>query len=147
MLSNPSSSLTAAQETLSQFSDISYYKMNAFKCHILDLQMHGVQRNCLQLTYFYVWDDVGITYLEFTLTKSTSRLFKENYIPCSKLIHELDQLVSYELSWAGHLVAFKMKLLPQLLYLFCTLPIHHPISYLSSLQKNLNSFFWQGKNP
>lgn len=51
----------------------------------------------------------------------------------------------FELSLMGSLAAFKMLHLPQILYLFRTLPNNVPASYFKSQQTMLSSFTWQGK--
>lgn len=47
------------------------------------------------------------------------------------------------LSWTGRLAAFKV--LPQILYIFSTVPIPVPKKILSNLQSSLFNFLWEGK--
>lgn len=54
-------------------------------------------------------------------------------------------MAKVELSWAGHLAAFKMLILPQILYMFRTLHIPTPKVYLKSLYSLLKKLIWQGK--
>lgn len=69
-----------------------------------------------------------------------------NYTPfLGSLSKSLQDIAKVELSWSGHLAAFKMILLPQLLYLFRTLPIPVPHSFFPCAQSMINRYLWQGK--
>lgn len=112
--------------------------------------MDGVVGNLLQQTFPYTWEEHSIPYLGTHLTKSVNNLFQANYIPfCTKLQNGLALLAKYEFSWAERLAAFKMMHLPQLLYLFRTLPIPIPSKYFRILQAILTTFiqYDKGKNP
>lgn len=52
-----------------------------------------------------------------------------------------------ELSWTGRLATFKMFMLPQILYLFRTLPIPIKQTQLMVLNKILRTFVWQNMKP
>lgn len=79
-ISNPQTFLATVQAILQQFSDVSYYKDDTSKCHILDLGLDGTSCNLLQHNYSYLWHEAGIAYLGITLTRSIKGLFKENNI-------------------------------------------------------------------
>lgn len=81
-----------------------------------------------------------------TLTAKTGDLLVANNNSFLKSLDcKLKALAKTELSWLGRLAAFKMQVLPHLLYLFRTLPIPLPNSYFNSLQTILNRYIWQGK--
>ncbi|XP_040195571.1 vomeronasal type-2 receptor 26-like [Rana temporaria] len=85
-------------------------------------------------------------YLGIILTSNPDDLVAANYTSFLKSFKDrLHKLAHFELSWFGRLAAFKMLILPQLLYIFRTLPIPLPNVYFNSLQSTLNSFLWQGK--
>lgn len=148
MLTNPHSSLTAAQAFLNKYSKVSYYRVNASKSHILNLGIDSVTKNLLSLQFPFQWSETSLAYLGITLTKNIENLFKANYIPFKqKLIKSLEQISKHEFSWTGRIAAFKMTILPQLLYVFHSLHIPIPCSYLSSLQSILSKFIWKGKKP
>lgn len=108
--------------------------------------MDATTSNLLQNQYPYHWADNGIPYLGITLTKSTRGLFTHNYTDAKQMmISETTKLSKHEFSWAGRLVAFKMMVLPRLLYIFRTLPIPLSSSYLNSLQSILSQYVLQGK--
>lgn len=145
MITNPISSLALVQSVLQRFSPISYYKVNKNKSFILDLGIDGTTSNLLCKLYPYPWAYTGITYLGITLTKSTKALFKNNYIDARHmLLQETAKLSKFTFSWSGWLATFNMLILPRLLYIFCTLPLPHPHTYLKSFQSILHYYVWQG---
>lgn len=77
-------------------------------------------------------------YLGITLTPKPEDLISANYTP---FLNTLGAQI--ELSGMGRLAAFKMHILPQLLYIFRTLPIPLPESYFNSQQQILNKYLWQ----
>lgn len=90
---------------------------------------------------------------QHTISRNTTDKINQNPFPHQlssfriKLQEEQYKLAQYEFSWAGRLAAFKMMLLPQLLYLFRTLPIPTLTSYFKSLQSMLSRFVWKDKKP
>lgn len=51
------------------------------------------------------------------------------------------------LSLIGRIETIRMNILPRLLFLFQSLPIYVPASTLTTLDKWLSKFIWQGKRP
>lgn len=146
MLTNPTISLASVHDTLQMFTKISYFKVNENKSYILGIGIDPQLKNTLSSRFPYTWCKEGINYLGITLTASTDDLFRANYIPfLSSLLTKLQNLSKSELLWSGRLAAFKMVILPQLIYLFRSLPILVPNWYFSKLQSLLNRFLWKGK--
>lgn len=146
MIANPTFSLGEVYKMLQWFSKVFYYRVNETKSNILDLTIDGITRSLLTQQFPFAWADASISYLGIQLTKSVKSLFQANYTPLyTKVQQDLTQ--KHEFSWAGRLAAFKMTVLPQLLYLFRTLPILLPQSYFKSLQSSFNTYIWQGKTP
>lgn len=46
------------------------------------------------------------------------------------------------LSWAGRLAAFKMSILPKILYVFRTLPIQISLTCFTSIRKIISTLLW-----
>lgn len=80
MVTNLLSSLLKIQ-TAPEFGEISYYKVNEFKSHIINMGLDGVLWNLLELFYPYPWKDSKIDYLGIKLTNSTKHLFSINFLP------------------------------------------------------------------
>lgn len=146
MITNTSRSFPKVQTILDWFGRVSFYKANATKSHILDLGIDPITRNLLQQQFPYSWAESRIPYLGIHLTRSTKSLFAHNYLPLQgKIQTDLHKMDILEFSWWHRLAAFKMILLPQILYLFRNIPIPIPLSYFKSLQSLLARFIWKGK--
>lgn len=146
LLTNPATSLASVQNTLSDFSEVSYYKVNDSKSFILPLGIPTAHQLELETQYPYTWAKESISYLGLKRTRKTSYLYRANFTPfLNNLPKELEQFPKFALSWSGRLAAFKMLKLPQLLYLFRSLPIPIPGSFFTSLQKILRHYIWQKK--
>lgn len=52
-----------------------------------------------------------------------------------------------QLSLLGRIATVKMNILPQMLYLFQTIPIVNKKEHFKSWQKDLSNFIWGGKKP
>lgn len=64
-----------------------------------------------------MWQPEGIKYLGITVTPDVKSLVAANYSPFLDVLRsKLQNIEKSELSWTGRLAAFKMVLLPQLLY-------------------------------
>lgn len=81
------------------------------------------------------------------LTTSSSKLFKVNLLPLiSSIQPELNRLRSLCLSWLGRLAAYKMLILPRILYYFRALPIFVPASFFKKVSQ-LHKFVLADKKP
>lgn len=147
-LSNPDKSLPTAHDVLAQFSKISYYKVNASKSSILGIHIHKKLENHLKHSLPYPWTNESINYLGIKLTYPVSKTYTINYTPLlSSFQPELSRLGKHHLTWLGRLAAYKMLILPKLIYIFRVLPIPAPASFFRSMQKQLSNFVWAGKRP
>lgn len=132
MLTHPEKSLASVHAALQMFNRVSYYKVNESKSYILGLGIDTQLRQRLSSWFPYKWSDDSIKYLGIILTASTEALVAANYIPfLNSLSSKLHDIAKTEFLWSGRLAAFKMVILPQLIYLFRTLPIPIPNSYFS----------------
>lgn len=129
MLTDVEKSLASVHNALTLFNQVSYYKINNSKFLILDLEIPKSTKKKLISSFTYVWNQTGIKYLGVTLTPQSKDLVTANYLPfLTTLKSKLHNLAKTELTWTRRLASFKMLLLPQLLYLFGTLPIPIPNS-------------------
>lgn len=147
-LSNPSTSLQTVHNILNHFNQISYYKVNASKSNLLAMNIEEKLRNSLSSRFPYPWADKPIQYLGIQLTTPSSNLFKVNLAPfISSIQPELNRLKSFCLSWMGRLAAYKMLILPRILYYFRALPISIPAKFFTTAQSQLHKFVWADKKP
>lgn len=135
MITDVENSLASVHEALMMFNNISCYKPN----HIFFLSETKTS-SLVPLCVETRWDQIP------TLIFNAKNLFAANYLPFLDTIRSrLRELSKCELSWSGHLAAFKMILLPQLLYLFRTMPILVPESFFKSAQSLLNKLPMAGE--
>lgn len=99
-MTNPAVSLPHTHQILTQFSPISYYKINFSKYLILDLGLNAAAKQVLQHKFSFKWSLQGIPYLGITLTANASALAVANHCPLiAKIKNQLKQFSQHELSW------------------------------------------------
>lgn len=102
----------------------------------------------LRGSFPFHWSNNKIPYLGIFITPQFSSIFAANYPTCvSRLQNLLNTWSSYRISFLGRVVAVKMTLLPKLLFIFRSLLINIPKTYIDKLQQEVNRFIWQNKRP
>uniref|UniRef100_A0A8C5LWN9 Uncharacterized protein n=1 Tax=Leptobrachium leishanense TaxID=445787 RepID=A0A8C5LWN9_9ANUR len=87
-------------------------------------------------------------YLGIWLTKLPQDLLEENFVPLwSALQRDLAEWKTLKISWFGKISILKMNVLPRMLYLFQTVPIHIPPAYFSMIQADCTRFVWNDTRP
>uniref|UniRef100_A0A8C5MAY2 Reverse transcriptase domain-containing protein n=1 Tax=Leptobrachium leishanense TaxID=445787 RepID=A0A8C5MAY2_9ANUR len=146
-LSNPTSSLPHLHESLSQYSRVSYHKINLSKTQALDTHLSH-DRLLLRTTYQYDWRDTFLTYLGIKISFSRSTMYKLNYASMLPMIRDLcSKWTRLEFSWLGRIAVIKMSILPKILYIFRALPLSPHPSFFKSIQGVINQFIWKKKKP
>lgn len=121
-LTNPDLSIPAVWDLISCFSKISGYKINFSKSEALPLGKHRDDPSPLSCPF--KWSPQGFAYLGIVITPWLHQLYKTNFIPLLKQIHDnLERWNSLPLSMFGRISLLKMNILPKLLYVFQMLPI------------------------
>lgn len=136
-MTDPLTSFPWAYNPLNHFSKLSYYKVNFTKSLILGLGIGPTMKWASSEMLPYTCSNAGIPYLGTKLTSSATSLAADNFV---LLIAKLDKL-----SGVGRLASFKMTILSQILYIFCTLHIPIKAKYLHSLSKLLKKYIWKSK--
>uniref|UniRef100_A0A8C5LUV5 Reverse transcriptase domain-containing protein n=1 Tax=Leptobrachium leishanense TaxID=445787 RepID=A0A8C5LUV5_9ANUR len=147
-LAEPTDSLPRLSELLTEYSAVSFHKINLPKSQALTINVPGNVRESLKQHFQFEWREDYLQYLGVKMSKSPDQLFDLNYKPFLSHIKQL--LFKWKrtsLSWMGRMAAIKMSLLPKLLYYFRTIPIRLPKSYLDEVQSLLNHYVWNGKRP
>lgn len=63
----------------------------------------------------------------------------------ARLEAQLRDISKKEIAWLGRINAYKMLILPQILYVFHTLTFHIPHHYLKSITNLSWRYIWDGK--
>ena len=144
--SNPISSVPRLMQVLQEYGEISGYKINDSKSEAMMLS--GLWPSQLNDQVRFHWSREGFRYLGIVITSSITTLYEANYGKLLKKIkadmHRWDIL---PLSLIGRVEVVRMNILPQLLFLFQSLPVGVPGAAFKALDKELTRFVWQNKRP
>lgn len=128
------------------FNAVLYYKVNASKSSILGLGVSNQVMSQLQKQFSFPWATGSIQYLDVSLTNPLSQLYSANFLPLlNSFSQEMNRFKKFYLSWSGRLAAYKMLLLPKLLYYFRALPIILPSIFSVKMQCLISQFIWEGE--
>lgn len=115
---------------------------------MLGIHINNKLETFLKNTLPYPWTTESINYLGIHFTHPITNMYNVNYVPLMTSFQpELTRLGKNHLTWSGRLAAYKMLILPKLMYIFRALPIPAPASFFRSMQKQLSNFVWVGKRP
>lgn len=90
----------------------------------------------------------SIKYLGINITKDLSKLYRNNYEHIKKNIREdIDRWTTYPMALINRINAVKMNVLPRLLYLFLSLPVHISKDQFCKWDKFISRFVWGRKRP
>lgn len=145
-INSPLTSTPVIYGVLNSFSRISGLKVNMYKATALNITVPPELLSHFINNFAFSWAPRVIPYLGIYLTPDIKDLFKANYPPMiTKCRGDLQQWSRCGLSWLGKVHAVKMTLLPRLLYLFQSLPIPLPKSFLGKFQSEIIRFVWRNK--
>uniref|UniRef100_A0A8C5M042 Reverse transcriptase domain-containing protein n=1 Tax=Leptobrachium leishanense TaxID=445787 RepID=A0A8C5M042_9ANUR len=139
-------SLPSLMRVLTEFANISDYKINPTKSEFMGPLIPNGSLVSIQETYGFKWKPEGLTYLGIKLATTQSQLIALNYDPLLRSVTEdLQKWNLPHISWLGRLNVLKMNILPRFLYLFQALPIFLPRSFFISLRTQITRYIWRGK--
>ncbi len=145
-LTNLKYSIPTLIHIMAKFGRFSGYKINNSKSILLLL--NDQERKAPSSHTQFTNESGGFSYLGIKITPNIDNIVPSNYDPLLKGIMEsLDKWSTMPISLAGRISIIKMSILPKFLYLFQSIPLPLPNTFLSTLKKAFTRFIWNNKRP
>lgn len=145
-ITQPEISTMSVLSVINEFSKFSDHKINFSKSEAMPLgQVHHSLPPGLSP---FRWATEGFVYLGIFITPLLQRMFKANFQPLLKRIHnDLQRWSSSPLSMLGRISLIKMIILPRLLYKFQMIPVPLNNNTIKTVNGWFRSFIWNCKRP
>uniref|UniRef100_A0A669AV81 Reverse transcriptase domain-containing protein n=1 Tax=Oreochromis niloticus TaxID=8128 RepID=A0A669AV81_ORENI len=145
-LQDPDTAFPQLIKALKYFGKNSGYKLNILKTQVL--RLNYFPKDSIQNEYKLKWDSNKMKYLGVYLTSEISTLYEANYVKISNTIQkDLIKWAPLVMDLSSRIEAIKMNVLPRLLYLFTSLPVHIPDAQFVRWDKLVSRFIWKGVKP
>ena len=131
---------------LDQYGFYSGYKLNIEKTQTLSF--NWLPQENIHKTFKFKWKTRTMKYLDVNITKTFEDIYDVNYgIITNKIKNDLDRWTPLTLDLYSRIETIKMIILPQLLFLFQSLPVKVPIKQFNEWNRTISRFIWQNKKP
>lgn len=143
------SSLQTLNHILIKFEEISGYKVNNAKSLILGMNLSQQEKIAIQQLLNNPWNS-QVKYLGVKITASL-KLKELILLNISPLLSEIQncfmQWYALGISWFGRVQAVKIKILPNLVFIFHALILLIPVKTPHLIQSEITKFIWASKRP
>lgn len=109
---------------------------------------HWLYCSIFERTGPFRWSPQGFKYLGITVDNDLRNVYKLNYsVLVQKAVDDLNRWIDLPLTVFGRISCIKMNVLTKMMYLFQSLPISLPKSFLKSLNNTIRQFGCNCKTP
>lgn len=145
-VSNISTSIPAALQSLTTFGSISGYKLNLGKSELFPI--NAAARAYPTHSFPFKIANHRFTYLGIQITEKFHDLFKFNFASLlSRVQKDFEQWSLLPLSLPARINSVKMNTLPKFSYLFQSIPIFLPQTFFRKIESLVTEFIWNRKSP
>ncbi len=131
---------------MGKFGRFSGYKINNSKS--IQLLLNDQERKAPSSHTQFTNEPGGFSYLGIKITPNIDNIVPSNYDNLLKGVMEsLDKWSTMPISLAGRISIIKMSILPKFLFLFQSIPLPLPNTFLSTPKKAFTRFIWNNKRP